>query len=1018
MLVMEFAGFRLDTINLCLWRRGNVGEDERTALTPKAFDVLRYLVEHAGRLVTQDEILSALWPQSYVNPEVLKRHVLEVRKALGDDPRNPRFIETMQRRGYRFIAPVSAGPETHRTAEAQPAHGRLVGRDTVLADLRDGLGKALRGRRQIVFVTGEPGIGKTALVDEFQRRASAEVAGLRFARGQCVEGYGGQEAYYPMLEALSQLCRGPGGDEIVNVLAEQAPTWLVQFPSLLQREHRQTLQREIAGATRERMLREIGDAVETIAAERPLLVVFEDLHWVDHATVDLLSALARRQSPARMMLIGSYRPVDLVDHPLKALNLDLLVHQLCQEIALKPVSEGDVADFLAGESARAGQSSGLANRVHRHSGGNPLFMVAMLDHMRSRGFITCVAGVWQLGVPLDEIEPGVPESLRTLIETQIERLSVEEQGALEVASVTGAAFAASVSAAATKLDPGDFEDLCDRLSRRQQLVHPVGSQQFPNGSTSARYEFVHALYREVMYGRLAFGRRARLHARIGERLQSLYGDALGEIASELAHHFEKGLDWARAVNYLQLAADTAGRRYALREATAILRHALELTPKLADAPRLASETEILKRLTAIYTATGYDSSALESHEALLARLAPHGLSHEHLRALEEMAFFVAWISAERCLEVVERVKRLGSGQADPGLRAQTSIMYFIWHILAGGWNSQYAEECRSALAEIRNLGDRSLVATGQILYSAIQWVSSAYREADRGASEGREILFERREEGAYLFSPYWMSRAVSSLSLSLLGEWGKALDEGEATMAMLAKHADEHRGHKLSQLYRAMVLLYAQDHAGVLEICDSVLPLVARDSGQIYPLRLCLILAGTADVALGNYERALEHLSAARDEMNRQAVALDWYRRMQLESGLAELWIAKQDLSLARPQAQRFLDATLSTEERTWQALAWETSARVALMESGKKRAAECIAKALSAIQGFEAPLAAWRVHATPAALYDGEKNRELADHHRDLSRATILSLADSLPQDSSLRKTFLFSRIVAPIIG
>jgi DNA-binding winged helix-turn-helix (wHTH) protein len=1017
MLMMEFAGFRLDTTNLCLWRRGNVGEDERTALTPKAFDVLRYLVEHAGRLVTQDEILSALWPRSYVNPEVLKHHVLEVRKALGDDRRNPRFIETLPRRGYRFIAPIASGPETHRTAKAMPAHGRLVGRDAVFADLRDGLGKALRGQRQIVFVTGEPGIGKTALVDEFQRRASAEMADLGFARGQCVEGYGGQEAYYPMLEALGQLCRAPGGEEIVNVLAEQAPTWLAQFPALLKRKHRETLQREIEGATRERMLREIGDAVETITAQRPLLVVFEDLQWVDHATVDLLSVLARRRSPARMMLIGTYRPVDLVDHPLKALKRDLLVHQLCQEIALEPVSEGDVADFLAGESALADQSCSLANRVHRHSGGNPLFMVATLDHLRSRGFITCVAGVWQLRVPLDEIEPGVPESLRRLIEAQIERLSVEEQDALEVASVTGAAFAASVSAAATKLDPEDFEDLCDRLSRRQQIVRPMGSQQFPSGSTSARYEFVHALYREVMYGRLARGRRARLHARIGERLRSLYGDALGEIASELAHHFEEGLDWARAVNYLQLAADTAGRRYALREATAILQHALELARKLPDAPRLASETEILQRLTAIYTAASYDLSALETHEALLAKLAPHGLN-EHLRALEEMANFASWISAERGLEVVERVKRLGSGQVDPGLRAQSRMMYFFWHILAGGWNSQYAGECRTALAEIRSLGDRSLVASGQIAYGVIQWVSSAYREAARGASEGREILFEGREEGAYLIYPYWMSRAVSSLSLSLLGEWGKALDEGEAWMTMLAKHADEHRGHKLSRLYRAMVLLYAQDHAGVLEICDSVLPLVTRDPGQIYPLRLCLVLAGTADVAMGNHDRALERLSAARDEMNRQAVALDWYRRMQLESSLAELWIAKQDLSLARPQAQRFLDATLSTEERTWQALAWETSARVALVESETKRAAECIAKALSAIQGFEAPLAAWRVHATAAALYDREKRRELAEHHRDLSRATILSLADSLPRDSSLRATFLSSRIVAPIVG
>jgi DNA-binding winged helix-turn-helix (wHTH) protein len=112
---MEFAGFRLDTFNLCLWRRGNVGEDERTALTPKAFDVLRYLVEHAGRLVAQDEILSALRPQSYVNPEVLKHHVQEVRKALGDDPRNPWFIETMPRRGSsQANRPVRISPPAWR----------------------------------------------------------------------------------------------------------------------------------------------------------------------------------------------------------------------------------------------------------------------------------------------------------------------------------------------------------------------------------------------------------------------------------------------------------------------------------------------------------------------------------------------------------------------------------------------------------------------------------------------------------------------------------------------------------------------------------------------------------------------------------------------------------------------------------------------------------------------------------------------------------------------------------------
>jgi len=138
-------------------------------------------------------------------------------------------------------------------------------------------------------------VDERGLLDEFHRRAVAAAPGLRIARGQCIEGYGGQEPYYPLLEALGQLCRGPGGDEIVKILAAQAPTWLVQFPALLKSECRQRLQREIQGGTRERMLREITEALESITAERALLIVLEDLQWVDAATVDALSVLARRR---------------------------------------------------------------------------------------------------------------------------------------------------------------------------------------------------------------------------------------------------------------------------------------------------------------------------------------------------------------------------------------------------------------------------------------------------------------------------------------------------------------------------------------------------------------------------------------------------------------------------------------------------------------------------------------------------------------------------------------------------
>src|SRR6202042_2583370 len=119
--------------------------------------------------------------------------------------------------------------------------------------------------------------------------------------------------------AVRQLCGASGGDTVVQILSAQAPTWFVQFPVLVKSEQRETLQREIIGATRERMLREIIEALETIAFERPLVLVLEDLHWADHFTVDLISALARRRQSAKLMLIGTFRPVDIAlsDHPLK-----------------------------------------------------------------------------------------------------------------------------------------------------------------------------------------------------------------------------------------------------------------------------------------------------------------------------------------------------------------------------------------------------------------------------------------------------------------------------------------------------------------------------------------------------------------------------------------------------------------------------------------------------------------------------------------------------------------------------
>jgi predicted ATPase/DNA-binding winged helix-turn-helix (wHTH) protein len=515
-----FAPFRLDGVNQRLWRCCDPGSEERILLTPKAFAVLAYLVEHAGRLITHDELLQAVWPDNVVDPQVVKKQILAVRGALRDRPKNSLFIETIPRRGYRFIAPVSEPIVSQcTTTSASPAQ-ELVGRCGALGILHEMWRRARSGERQIVFIIGEPGIGKTALVEEFQRQVAVSERSVRIVRGQCIEGYGSKEAYAPMLEALRQLCRGPQAEPFVQIISTEAPTWLAQVPALLTREHREMLQREILGATRERMLREIGDALESITTETSLLLLFEDLHWVDNSTVDLISALARRRTPAKLMLLATCRPLDAESpgHSLRALVPDLLVHRLCRTIDLTPLSEAEVEEYLSAQSPGGRPPPGLSELVHRRSEGNPLFMVAALEHMVKRSLLTWVDGQWQLQGPLEQIEFEVPDDLRHMIEAQLERLSAQELSALELASIAGAAFSASVISPATDIDSHSLENLYEDLSRRFHIVKWSATQRLPDGSVTERYEFVHVLYRQVLYERQSPGRRATLHDQIGERL--------------------------------------------------------------------------------------------------------------------------------------------------------------------------------------------------------------------------------------------------------------------------------------------------------------------------------------------------------------------------------------------------------------------------------------------------------------------------------------------------------------------
>ncbi|MEW6213049.1 MAG: AAA family ATPase, partial [Acidobacteriota bacterium] len=547
---ISFPPFRLDCGNQRLYRDG-----APIPLRPKAFEVLQYLSERPGQLVTKNELLDALWPETSVTDTVLKVCVREIREALADDTRSPKFIETAHRRGYRFIANVKepyrqaaqgeqTGSPAHligneaRTRLAESRADEVVGREEEITRLEGLLEKPLKGRRQLVFVTGEPGIGKTALVEAFLARGCKDAETL-VAHGRCLEQYGSSEAYLPMLEAVSRLCRE--SERIVAVLGRHAPTWLAQIPWLISDRDREALQREILGATRERMLREMAEAVEALTASNPLVLVLEDLHWSDYSTLDLITYLARRNEPARLMVIGTYRPAEVISarHPLNAVKRELQAHGQCEELPLKFLNEGAVAEYLSVRFPCNHFPPDLAHLIHQRTDGNPLFIINLLDFFLTRGLIAELGGQWRLTEALEQVEIGMPDNIRQIIEKQIDHLNEEEQRVLETASVAGVEFSTAAVSAALGKDIIKVEETCENLVRRHLFLRPVGSSELPEGEIAARYGFIHALYQNALYDRVPMARRAHLHKRIGEQAEIAFGTRAGELAAELAMHFDK-----------------------------------------------------------------------------------------------------------------------------------------------------------------------------------------------------------------------------------------------------------------------------------------------------------------------------------------------------------------------------------------------------------------------------------------------------------------------------------------------
>jgi DNA-binding winged helix-turn-helix (wHTH) protein/predicted ATPase len=611
----------VDPDNGCLWRGARA-----IPLRPKTLAVLCCLAQRPGQLVSLTDLLRTVWPGTTVDVGGLAVCIRELRRALDDQAGSPRVIETVHRRGYRLIGAVTMAPtgaerarpivlRSPSTAGAAPLRSgstNPVGRSAELQQLRRSLATSRAGTRQVVFITGEPGLGKTTLVDTFIEGVRGQ-GSLSVTRGQCIEHYGAGEAYLPVLEALSRLC----GDapDVVDLLSRRAPTWLAHMPWRARDANLPDLPGPPSGITRERMLRELAEAIVVLTAERPLVLVLEDLHWSDRSTLDLLSCLARRPDAARLLLLGTYRPaeVDGGASPLPTLQQELLAHAQCLELPLTFLSETSVHAYLAGRFPSGPIPAGLARLLHRRTDGNPLFMINLLEYWLAEGKLACESGALVQQARADEFAIGVPANLRQMIERWVDRLGPDQQRILEVGSVAGHDFSAAAVAAGLSQDVTKVDEACRRLARRGQLLRANGETSWPDGTAAGQYAFVHALYHETLYLRVAPARRQRLHRLVGARQEAAYGAAAGEVATQLAVHFERGGEYRKAIAYLREAAAGAVRRCAIVDAMEHLARGLGLVDALGNASdRTSLELELLIAAGPVLTAIkGYGAPEVE-----------------------------------------------------------------------------------------------------------------------------------------------------------------------------------------------------------------------------------------------------------------------------------------------------------------------------------------------------------------------------------------------------------------------
>jgi len=569
-------------------------------LARKSFDLLRYLVMHADRVVTKEELFEAIWSGEHVTESVLPVNVRTIRKALGDE-RSERVLKTVRGRGYRVVCRVECIEQRISGGPVHPSRSRFVGREGLLEELFADYRSALSGEGRVVLLYGEAGIGKSRLMDEFGRRCGEERAIVNHA--VCPDD-AGAPPFWPVLRMLQDGFEQLSAEEYradlerIDFDLERARASIAEY---LQEGHVTRMDPE---AARFRLTQLVLRLLEQSSQVAPLVLLLDDAHFMDEGTSRLCEQVVREVPRNRVVAIISYRDSDLRRGSNLARFLGFVSGQDgLRQLRMRGFDPAEVRDFIRLEGEVEAPDVWV-DSLWQRTEGNPLFLRETLRLLVSSGRIKPGAST------LPSVHIGLAQGIRETIGRRLDLLSDTCNQVLRWASVVGRRFSIPVLDQVGGPTGPKLLELLAEAENAHVISSSPGSDHAPR-LPLGEFEFSHALIWETIYSDLSGPERVLRHRAVAEAIERLYGAASGERIFELAKHFFEaapGGDVDRAVDYSLRAARYAQLRYANDDAVRHYENALRAEELRVPRDDLRFCSIVLGHADALWRAAHYELS--------------------------------------------------------------------------------------------------------------------------------------------------------------------------------------------------------------------------------------------------------------------------------------------------------------------------------------------------------------------------------------------------------------------------